>query len=66
MFFSKQHIFLLNEKIEVDWRILKSDYLRSSLAETSTKKSLNSQIYIKILKEDSVFSFLNSYDDQNE
>ena len=54
-------MFKLNENYEVDRRILKCDYIRYSPAETSTKNTPNSQIYINIPREDSVISLLNSY-----
>ena len=54
-------MFKLNEIYEVDRRILKCDYIRYSPAETSTKKTPNSQIYINIPREDSGISLLNSY-----
>ena len=54
-------MFKLNENYEVDRRILKSDYIRYSPAETSTINTPNSQIYINIPREDSVISLLNSY-----
>ena len=49
----------------MDWRSLKCDYIGYSLAETSTINTPNSQIYIKIPREDSVISLLNSYLDLN-
>ena len=58
-------MFKLNENYEVDPRILKCDYIRYSPAETSTRNTPNSQIYINIPKEDSVISLLNSYVDLN-
>ena len=58
-------MFKLNEKYEVDRRILKCDYIRYSPTETSTIKTPNSQIYINIPREDSVISLLNSYIDLN-
>ena len=58
-------MFKLKENYEVDRRILKCDYIRYSPAETSTKNTPNSQIYINIPREDSVFSLLNSYLDLN-
>ena len=58
-------MFKLNEKYEVDRKILKCDYIRYSPAETSTIKTPNSQIYINIPREDSVISLLNSYLDLN-
>ena len=54
-------MFKLKENYEVDRKILKCDYVRYSPAETSTKNTPNSQIYINILREDSVISLLNSY-----
>ena len=51
----------LNEKDEVDQRILKCDCIRYSPAEICTINSPNSQIYINIPREDSVTSSLNSY-----
>ena len=58
-------MFKLNENYEVDRRILKCDYIRYSPAETSTINTPNSQIYIKIPREHSVISLLNSYLDLN-
>ena len=58
-------MFKLNENYEVDRRILKCDYIRYALAETSTIHTPNSQIYINIPREDSVISLLNSYLDLN-
>ena len=58
-------MFKLNEDYEVDRRILKCDYIRYAPAETSTKNTPNSQIYINIPREDSVISLLNSYLDLN-
>ena len=54
-------MFKLNENYEVDRKILKCDFIRYSPAETSTLNTPNSQIYIKIPREDSVISLLNSY-----
>ena len=51
--------------MKCDRRILKCDYIRYSPPETSTKKTLNSQIDINISREDSVTSFLNGYLDLN-
>ena len=53
-------MFKLNENYEVDRRILKCDYIRYSLAETSTISTPKSQIYINLPREDSVFYLLNS------
>ena len=58
-------MFKLNENYEVDPRILKCDYIRYSPAEISTITTPNSQIYIKIPREDSVISLLNRYLDFN-
>ena len=54
-------MFKLNEKYEIDRRILKCDYIRYSPSEISTINTPNSQIYINIPREDRVFSLLNSY-----
>ena len=54
-------MFKLNENYEIDRRILKCDYIRYSPAEISTINTANSQRYIKIPREDSVNSLLNSY-----
>ena len=54
-------MFKLNEKYEIDRKILKCDYIRYSPSEISTVNTPNSQIYIKIPREDSVISLLNSY-----
>ena len=54
-------MFKLNENYEVDRRILKCDFIRYSPAETSIINTPKSQIYIKIPREDSVISLLNSY-----
>ena len=58
-------MFKLNEKHEVDRRVIKRDYNRYSPAETSTINTPNSQIYINIPKEDSVISLLISFLDLN-
>ena len=58
-------MFKLNEKHEVDRKILKSDYIRYSPSEISTINTANSQIYINIPREDSLSSLLNSYIDLN-
>ena len=58
-------MFNLCEKYEVDRRILKCDYIRYSPSEISTRNTANSQIFINIPREDSVFSLLNSYLDLN-
>ena len=54
-------MFKLSESYEVDRKITKCDYIRYSPAETSTKNTPNSQIYINIPREDSVIYLLNSY-----
>ena len=53
-------MFKLSEKYEVDRKILKCDYIRDSLSEIGTLNTPNSQIYMNILREDSVISLLNS------
>ena len=58
-------MFKLNENYEVDRKILKSDHIRFSPAETSTIKNSNSQIFIIIPGEDSVIFLLISYLDLN-
>ena len=58
-------MFRLNENFQVDRIILECDYVRYSPAETSTKNTPNSQIYINIPREDSVISLLNSYRELN-
>ena len=50
-------MFKLHEKYEVNKSILKCDHIRYSPAEISTINAANSQIYINILRRDSV-SFL--------
>ena len=55
----------LNENYEVDRRIVKCDFIRFSSAETSTINTPNSQIYIKIPREDGDIGLLNSYLDLN-
>ena len=58
-------MFKLNENYEVDRRILKSEYIRFSPAETSAINTPNSQIYINLSRENSVVSLINSYLDLN-
>ena len=58
-------MFKLDEKFEVDWKILKWGYIRYSLAETSTIYRPNSQKYINKPKEKSVNFLLNSCPDMN-
>ena len=54
-------MFKLNEKYEINRDILKCDYIRYSPSEIGTISTANSQVYINIPREDSVFSLLNSY-----
>ena len=54
-------MFKLSEKDSVNRDILKCDYVRYSPSEISTINTANSQVYIIILREDSVVSLLNSY-----
>ena len=56
-------MFKLNEKDEVDRRILKRDYIRYSPVEVSTRSTPKSQIYINLPREDYIFILLNSYID---
>ena len=58
-------MFKLNENYEVDRGIFNCDNIRYSPAETSTRNTPNSQIYIIIPREDSVISLLNSCLDLN-
>ena len=50
----------LNESYEVDWRIVKRDYIRYSPADTSTTNTPGSQTNINIPRKDSVISLVNS------
>ena len=58
----RKHVFLttlmfkLSENYAVDRRILKCDYIRYPPGQTSTKNTLNSQIYINRPRKASVFS----------
>ena len=54
-------MFHLSEKFEIHKRFLKCDYIRYSPRGISTIKTPNSQISIKIPREHSVISLLNSY-----
>ena len=54
-------MFNLKEKHKVDRTILKCAYIQYSPAETSTINTPNSQLYINMPREDSVFSLLNNY-----
>ena len=54
-------MFKLSENYEVDRRILNCDFIRYRPTEISTINTANSQVYIKITREDSVMSLLNSY-----
>ena len=58
-------MFKLNEKYEVDRKVLNFDYIRYSPSQTSTIGTAKSQIYNNIPREDSVFSLLYSYLDLN-
>ena len=58
-------MFKLSEKYEVDRKILKCDYIRYTPSEISTTNTPNSQIYIKIPREDSVIGLLKSYIEVN-
>ena len=58
-------MFKLTEKSESNRNILKCHYIRYSPIETSSVNTANSQIYINIPREDSVFSLLYSYPDLN-
>ena len=50
----------LNERYEVDRKVLKCDYMRYSQSENSTMNTATSQIYITIPREDSLISLLKS------
>ena len=54
-------MFKLNEKNEVNRRILKCDDIRYSPTEISTLNTANSHNCINLPREDSVISLLNSY-----
>ena len=54
-------MFKLNQNYKIDSKILKCEYIIYIPAETSTKNTLNSQIYFKIARGDSNISLLNSY-----
>ena len=54
-------MFKLNQKYEINRDILKCDYIRYSPSEISTINTANSQVYIKIPREHSVISLLNSF-----
>ena len=58
-------MFKLKENTEIVRKVLNCDYIRYSLAETSTINKLDSQIQINIPREDSVLSLLISYLDRN-
>ena len=55
----------LSENYEGDRRILKCDYIRYSPVETSTINTLNSQVSIKIPREDPPLFLLNIYCELN-
>ena len=54
-------MFKLNQKYENNEDILKGDYRQYSPSEKSTINTAISQVYINILREDSVISLLSSY-----
>ena len=54
-------MFKLNEKYEVDQKILKCNYIRNSPNDTGTINTPNTQLYINTPREDSVLILLNSY-----
>ena len=56
-------MFKLIENFEIIRSTLKCDYIRYNPSEISLINTANSQIYIKIPKEDSVISLLISYPD---
>ena len=58
-------MFKLNERYEVDRKILKCEYIRYSPSEIGTINTANSQIHINIPREDSLISLLKSYFDLN-
>ena len=58
-------MFKLSEKSLTNRNILECDYIQYSPIKTSSINTANSQIYIKIPREDSVFSLLSIYLDLN-
>ena len=58
-------MFKLNERYEIDRKILRCDDIRYPPSDISTINTANSQIYINILQEDSPISLLKSYLDLN-
>ena len=58
-------MFKINERYEVDRKVLKCDYIRYSPSEISTINTANSQIYVDIPREHSLISLLKSYIDLN-
>ena len=54
-------MFKLGEKYSINKDISKCNYIPYSLSEISTINTPNSQVYIKIPREDSVISLINSY-----
>ena len=54
-------MFKLSEKYSINRDITECEYIRYSPSEISTINTANSQVYINILREDSVISLLNSY-----
>ena len=54
-------MFKLNENFEINKNLSKCYYIHYSPSEISTINTANSQVYIKIPREDSVILLLNSY-----
>ena len=54
-------MFKLSEKNEINRDILKCEYIRYSPSEINIINTTNSQVYINLPREDSVFSLLNIY-----
>ena len=54
-------MFKLNEQCEFDRRIQKCDYKRYSPSKISTINTAKSQLYINILRENSVISLMNTF-----
>ena len=58
-------MFKLNEKNEINRIVSKYDYIRYSPSEMEILNTADSRMYIKIPREDSVISLLNSHSDVN-
>ena len=58
-------MFKLNERYEVDRRILKCEFIRCTPNEISTINTANFQIYVIITREDCLISLLKGYLDLN-